>query len=151
MSQTLILIGALIFAVFIGFMIGRARGREPLGTQGRLTLDAHPATTAPQPTTTTANLKMAPLSTSSTLANVVETALDKLPDLAANLETAAQPGMHLSIKTNITKLFKLPSQQMAEAIADRERAQGMTVIVTPPDATDKNWRVTSTKTQPTKS
>ena len=133
MSETTIVIVAVIVAGLIGFALGRARGREATG-EGRLTFESHPAPP-------TATVSVAPSSTTPTIADFVESALETMPELQAS---AQQPGVHVSIKTNVTRVFKLQSQDLANAVAERERAKGMTVVVTPPDATDSTWRVTST-------
>jgi len=135
LSQTSILIVAVIVAALLGYALARARGREEVGSQGRLSLDSQAATTATK-------LVVAPSSTSSAVADAVESTIASVPEPEL---PAPQPGVHLSIKMNFTRMFKLPSRELAEAIADREREKGMSVVVTPPDATDKNWRVTSTK------
>jgi len=135
MSQTLILIAAVIVAAAVGYAVGRARGRGALDSQGRLTLDS-------QATTTSRKLAVSSSSsTSPAVADAVESTLDPLPVP----EVTPQPGVHVSIKTNVKRIFKLPNKDVAEAVAERERAKGMSVVVTPPDATDQTWRVTSTK------
>jgi len=135
MSQTLILIAAVIVAAALGYALGRARGRAALGTQGRLTLDS-------QVTTTSGKLAVSSSSTSSAVADAVESTVDSLP--VPELPTP-EPGVHVSIKTNVKRIFMLPNKDVAEAVAERERAKGMSVVVEPPDATDQTWRVTSTK------
>src|SRR5690242_21920652 len=136
MSETLIIVAAVMVAVLVGYTIGRARGRVPAGDQGRLTLDS-------QATTTTTKLAVPQSSsTSSAVADAVESMVASVPEPGF---PSPQPGIHLAIKTNVKRIFKLPSKEVADAVAERERAKGMSVIVTPPDATDQTWRVTSTK------
>jgi hypothetical protein len=135
MSETLILIAAVIVAALLGYTLARVRGREGVVGQGRLTLDS-------QPNATTAKIAVTPSSNPSALADAVESAIASLPESVA---AEPLPGIHMSIKANVKMIFKLPSKEAAEAVAERERAKGMSVVVTPPDATDQNWRVTSTK------
>jgi len=135
MSETLILIAAVIVAALLGYTLARVRGREGAVEQGRLTLDS-------QPTATTTKIAVTPSSNPTVLADAVESALASLPESAA---AEPLPGIHLSIKANVKMVFKLPSKEVADAVAERERAKGMSVVVTPPDATDQHWRVTSTK------
>ena len=132
MSETSILIAAVVAAALLGYTLARARGRESVG-QGRLTIES-------QPTTTTTKLSDA--QSPSAVADAVESALASLPEPEA---PAPQPGIHFSIRTNVKLILKVPNQEVAEAVAERERAKGMTVVITPPDAADQNWRVTSTK------
>lgn len=134
MSETSILIVAVVIAAVFGYVLARVRGRESAAGQGRLTVDS-------QRTTTTKNLAVDP-SNPAAVADAVESMLASLP---AAESTPPQPGSTMSIKTNVTMMFKLPNKEVAEAVAERERAKGMSVVVTPPDATDQNWRVTSTR------
>jgi len=134
MSETSILIVAVIVAALFGYALARLRGRENVANQGRLTIDS-PATTTP---TTLVTQSSAP----SVVADAVESVLGSLPEVES---AAPLPGVHLSIKTNFKMMFKATSKEVAEAVAGRERAKGMSVVVTPPDATDQHWRVTSTK------
>ena len=132
MSETSVLIAAVIAAALLGYMLARARGREGAVDQGRLTIESRP---------TTSTTKLSDVQSPSSVADAVESAVASLPEPEA---PAPQPGIHFSIRTNVKLILKVPNQEVAEAVAERERAKGMTVVITPPDATDQNWRVTST-------
>lgn len=136
MSETSIIVVVAIIAAILGYALARVRAREGAVGQGRLTVDS-------QRTTTTKNLAVDP-SDSSAVADALESMLASLPETES---ARHEPGTNMSIKTNVTMMFKLPNKEVAEAVAERERAKGMSVVVTPPDATDQNWRVTSTRSQ----
>ncbi|HET9341465.1 MAG TPA: hypothetical protein VFO25_00950 [Candidatus Eremiobacteraceae bacterium] len=137
MPQASILIAAVIIAGLIGYALGRARGREGATGQGRLTLDS-------PPTTTKTDLAVPTSSTSSALADTLESLVASMPGAVT---PSVQAGAHVSIKTDVTRIFELPSKDLAEAVAERERAKGMSVVVAPPDASGQMWRVTATKSQ----
>lgn len=133
MSETWFIIAAVVVAAVMGYALARVRSREGAVGQGRLTVDS-------RRTTLPTNIAVDP-SNPSAVADAVESMLASLPGTEP---VPHQLGMNASIKTNVTMTFKLPSKEIAEAVAERERAKGMSVVVTPPDATDQNWRVTST-------
>ena len=135
MSETLIVVAAAIVAAVFGYALARARGRGETASQGRLTLDS-------QVPAATTKLTTFMSSSSSTVADAVESMVASQPEPAP---IPPPTGAHVSIKASVTRIFKLPSKDLADAIAERERAQGMSVVVAPPDSTNPTWRVTSTK------
>lgn len=144
MPETTIFIVAVIAAALAGYALGRSRGREASSSQGRLTLGTPPTgtMTTTQPAMTTTQLGQVPASMLEDVADGVESALDATGFSAEKLMT---PGTHVSFKVDLKRTFKFGSKELADAVAERERAKGMKVVVTPPDATDALWRVDSTK------
>lgn len=136
MPGTWILVAAVIVAALVGYALGRAHGRDVPRSQGRLTLGTQPIT----PTTT--QLASVPPSMLADIADELESALKAAEPSAGDL---IRPGAHMSVKIDLRRTFKFASKELADAVAERERAKGMNVVVTPPDATDEHWRVDSTK------
>jgi hypothetical protein len=123
---------------------------------GRVTMESQSPNTSSS--TSTSNIAVPASADPSTQADAIESALGGLPDTArATAELAfnalkASRGLNMSLKTNIKTTVRVQSKELADAIAQRERARGMNVTVIEPTGAagpdgkvDNLWTVTASK------
>jgi hypothetical protein len=121
---------------------------------GRVTMESQ----SPQSQSSTSTIAVPASADPSTQADAIESALGGLPDTArATAELAfnalkASRGLNMSLKTNIKTTVRVQSKELADAIAQRERARGMNVTVIEPTGAagpdgkvDNLWTVTASK------
>jgi hypothetical protein len=149
----------MVFAVVVLVLLLKARTDRFLRAGGgRVTMESQSPNTSSSTSTSTSNIAVPASADPSTQADAIESALGGLPDTArATAELAfnalkASRGLNMSLKTNIKTTVRVQSKELADAIAQRERARGMNVTVIEPTGAvgpdgkvDNLWTVTASK------
>jgi hypothetical protein len=155
--ETYTIIGVMVVAVVVLVLFLKARTDRFLREGGgRVTMESQSPNTSSS--TSTSNIAVPASADPSTQADAIESALGGLPDTArATAELAfnalkASRGLNMSLKTNIKTTVRVQSKELADAIAQRERARGMNVTVIEPTGAagpdgkvDNLWTVTASK------
>jgi hypothetical protein len=125
--QTYLAIGLIVVVILAMILWTRAQADRSIAKgSGRLTIDAQPAAS---------QVTLPASSGAAAQADAIESAISGIPDIAR--------APNIFVKRSIRTVIKVPTKELADAIAQRERAKGMDVEVSPPDANESKWIVTS--------
>jgi hypothetical protein len=153
--ETYTIIGVAVVAAVVLVLLFKARTDRFLRAGGgRVTMESQ----SPQSQSSTSTIAVPASRDPSTQADAIESALAEVPEAArAQAEQvfkglSASHGFNIRVNANIKTVIRVQTKELADAIAQRERAKGMDVSIIEPTGAagpdgkvDNLWTVTASK------
>lgn len=153
--ETYTIIGVAVVSAVVLVMLFKARTDRFLQAGGgRVTMESQ----SPASQSSTANVTIPATGGPTAQADAIESALAEIPEAArvqaeqAFKGLSASHGFNIRVNANIKTVIRVQKKELADAIAQRERAKGMDVSIIEPTGAvgpdgkpDNLWTVTASK------